>query len=59
MSSGPPVPPRPGPSSSGLEAQDSVTPSEEWASEDEDDEYGNYYGEEDTDVYEIASGRLF
>lgn len=53
MSEPPPVPPRPG---LPLEAQDSVTPSEDWGSEDEGD-YQNYYGEDDIDVDLIASGK--
>lgn len=48
--SGPPLPLRE------LDAQESVTPSEDWASEDEAEDYDNYYGEEDTDVYLITSG---
>lgn len=56
MSSEPPVPPPRGhPTPQSLEAQDSVTPSEDWGSEDETD-YLNYYGEEDVDVLP-ASGR--
>ena len=47
------MPPRPG--LLPLEAQDSVTLSEDWGSEDEGD-YQNYYGEEDMDVNMIASG---
>ena len=39
-----------------LEAQESVTPSEDWASDEEADDYDNYYGEEDTDVHLVASG---
>lgn len=38
-----------------LEPQDSMTPSEDWGSEDEGD-YLNYYGEEDMDMALIASG---
>lgn len=50
----PPVPPR---VPSTLEPQDSVTPSEDWGSEDDGD-YLNYYGEEDMDVNLIASGTV-
>lgn len=56
----PPVPPRGasgGQLPSTLEPQDSVTPSEDWGSEDEGD-YLNYYGEDDMDINLIASGMV-
>ena len=40
-----------------MEAQDSVPASEDWASDEEESDYDNYYyGEEDTDVDKIAAG---
>ena len=49
-----------------MESQESVTPSEEWASEsseegeeeeeEEGDDYSNYYGDEDPDAGFIAAG---
>ena len=49
-------PPRGHPTPLSLEAQDSVTPSEDWGSEDETD-YLNYYGEEDVDVLPVSGTR--
>ena len=41
-----------------LESQDSVSQSEEWAteSEEEGDDYHNYYGDDDPDAVHIAAG---
>ena len=33
-----------------LESQDSIAHSEDWASEEEEDDYNQYYGEDDLDV---------
>lgn len=52
----PTVPPRPRGPPISLEAQESVTPSEDWGSEDEAGDYLHYYGEEDVDANLIASG---
>ena len=41
-----------------LEAQNSVTPSEDWASEEEEDYYENYYAEGDEDVDGECAGGL-
>lgn len=49
MSSAPPVPPRGDLGGPSLDPQDSVTPSEDWPTDEEAD-YDNYYGEEEDDL---------
>ena len=50
-SSPPPVPLRV------LDTQELVPVSEDWASDEEDYDYGCYYGEDDNDVHCLAEGR--